>query len=141
MKVDGYFDKVLPESLLKQVGDWQRIDAQLKKLLPSALSDQYSVVRVSDGNLIICAITPMIAHRLKMLLSSHLKQIQAFDKRIEGIIIRVIPKVKSKQTKEGYVIGSVALAEFVKTADSIESKCPDLSNAIKKLINNHKRYS
>lgn len=141
MKLNEYCGELLPESLLRQVGDWQRIDKQLKKLLPSSLADQYAVARVSDGNLVVCATTPIVAHRLKILLSSYIKQIQAFDERIEEVIVKVIPKVNNKQTKEGYVIGRVVLAEFAKTADDLKEKCPDLSSSIQKLINNHERYS
>ena len=124
--------------LLQTARYWQRLDTEVKKLLPANLHPHLSVACIEEGALILHVSGPMAATRLNMLLPTLLPALQELDDRIAVIRTRVRPPEPEAVREKNFRIDEQSLAAFERTADTLPHH-PELAEAIRTLVRNQRK--
>lgn len=123
-------------NLLQKLYYFQRLDTQVKHLLPPNLAPHFRVVCVRDGALMIHVSGSMAASRLKMLLPALLSRIQALDAQIESVKISVSPQSPDSPKEKNFEISPTAVEMFAETAERVRHHA-DLYESLQNLVRHH----
>lgn len=132
----GRQDSLL-SGLLKQAGKWRRLDAAVKKMLPSNLHPHFQTACIGDGGLILLAANNMAASRLKMIVPSVLPQLSGLDAAIRSVSVKVVPKPESRPKTNTLHLSKAALESFDSAAARLEKRHPELAEALAELVRKH----
>lgn len=133
----GKRDQLL-KGLLQQAQQWQRLDAQVKKLLPANLRAHFQTACVQEGRLVLLAANNMAASRLKMITPVLLPQLQALREDIKEVGVRVVPKTPAPPKTNSLKLSEAALSSFAQTAEDLGGRHPQLAEALAKLVAKHR---
>lgn len=79
-------------TVIQQAKYWQKLGIQVKKKFPTNLADFYQVICIEQHTLIIFADNAMVASRLKMIAPALVPTLQALDKNICSVSIKIKPQ-------------------------------------------------
>lgn len=127
----------LLSGLLRQAGEWRRLDAAVKGLLPANLHPHFQTVCVEDGRLILLAANNMAASRLKMIAPSVLPKLAGLDESVRSVAVKVVPKRESRPKTNNLHLSKAALESFDSTAAKLEKRHPELAEALAELVRKH----
>ncbi|WP_416191099.1 DciA family protein [Neisseria sp. CCUG12390] len=127
------------QALLQQAQQWQRLDREVKKILPANLSAHFQTACVESGNLVLLAANNMASSRLKMILPSLLPQLRLLRDDIEAVQVRVLPKPSEQERSNTLVLSDAALQSFEQTAAKLQEQHPKLAERLENLVKKHYR--
>ncbi len=126
----------LLSGLLKQAGQWRRLDAAVKNCcLPTCtrISDGLRRRRQADS----LAANNMAASRLKMIAPSVLPQLAGLDASIRSVSVRLVPKPEKPPKTNTLHLSKAALESFGSAAAKLEKRHPELAEALANLVRRH----
>lgn len=125
--------------LTQQVRLWQRLEQQIKKMLPLNLADFYQVSCVNEqGGLVVFAHNAMVASRLKMIMPALVPQLQGMDARIMKVIVKVSPQEQVHAKYKKAVLGQEAQTQLLSASEKL-SHHPELAQALSRLALSHSK--
>lgn len=128
----------LVQNLFRKSQQWQKLDKQIKQLLPANLRLHIQTACVRDGILILAAANNMAASRLKMILPVLMLQVQQLDDRISEVKIKVIPKTPQPVKENSLRLPESALDAFDDAAAQLKNRHPSLAQALSDLSEKHR---
>lgn len=124
--------------LIRQARQWQKLNHEIKKILPANLRAYSQVVCIDkEGSLIILAANNMALGRLKMITPSLLAQMRDVDQRIIHVQVKPSPKAVKKEKENTLKLGDGALAALANSAERV-SHHPELAAALHKIVQKYK---
>lgn len=121
------------KNLLKMSRQWQKIDRQIKQMLPHNLHAHVQTACIENNCLILSAANSMAASRLRMITPALLPQLQKIsDIQITEIHIKVLPQNPSPERKNNLYLSNTARNALRTSAQQL-SHHPQLAQALQKL--------
>ena len=127
----------LLSGLLRQAGEWRRLDAAVKKLLPANLHPHFQTACIEDGRLILLAANNMAASRLKMIAPSVLPKLAGLDESVRSVAVKVVPKREGLPKTNTLHLRPAALESLNSAAAGLEGRHPELAEALAELVRKH----
>lgn len=124
--------------LLQQSQQWQRLDSQVKQILPANLSAHFQVACIEEGCLVLLAANNMAASRLRMMAPGFLPQLHQIDARITQIRTKIMPKPPAQPRQNRLHMSDTALAALSDSAERLQHH-PDLAEALQKLVERQRK--
>lgn len=125
------------KNLLQQAQQWQRLDENIKKILPANLRSHFQTACIRNGTLILLAANNMAASRLKMILPSLLQPLQQLDHSIHDVRVSVLPKPPAVVKSNTLKLSPAALQNFEETAEKLQESHPQLAQRLMALVKKH----
>ncbi|WP_434779742.1 DciA family protein [Neisseria sp. Ec49-e6-T10] len=126
-------------ALTQQVRLWQRLELQVKKMLPLNLADFYQISCVNEqGALVVFAHNAMVASRLKMIMPALVPQLQGMDARIIKVLVKVSPQEHVHAKYKKAVLGQEAQTQLLSASEKL-SHHPELAQALSRLALSHSK--
>lgn len=127
----------LLSGLLRQAGEWRRLDAAVKGLLPANLHPHFQTACVEDGRLILLAANNMAASRLKMIAPSVLPKLASLDESVRSVAVKVVPKREGLPKTNTLHLSPAALESLNSAAADLDGRHPELAEALAELVRKH----
>lgn len=124
--------------LLGQVRKWQRLDGEVKRLVPANLHPHFQTACVENGVLVLAAANNMAASRLKMILPSVLPQLMQIDGSIRDVSVRLVPKPPAIPRENSFRLSDGILADLESTAKKVEESNPALAQVLARMASRHR---
>lgn len=124
--------------LLQQSQQWQKLDAQVKHVLPANLRPYFQVACIEEGCLVLLANNNMASSRLKMILPSLLPSLSMIHNGIEKVTVKVVPTVATPEKVNRLKLSETALSSFKGSADKLQDKHPELAQSLLNLVKNQR---
>jgi hypothetical protein len=125
--------------LLQQSQQWRRLDAAVKRILPTNLHPHFQTACIEEGRLVLLAANGMAASRLKMILPALVPQLQELNAGIRDVAVKVVPKPPAQPKVNSLLLSGAALESFDAAAAKLEDKHPELAAALAELVRKHSR--
>lgn len=125
--------------LLQQAQQWQRLDSEVKKILPVNLRPHFQTACVQNGCLILLAANNMASSRLKMILPPLLPEFRRLRPDIAEVSVRLVPKVQEAERSNSLRLSETALQSFEETAEKLQEQHPKLARRLENLVKKHLR--
>lgn len=127
------------KGLLQQSQQWRRLDAQVKTVLPANLAPHFQTACIEEGGcLVLLAANSMASSRLKMILPTLLPRLKAIHEHIREVRVRVVPHTPPPPKRNTLKLSENALAQFDRSADTLNQKHPELAAALAALAAKHR---
>lgn len=127
------------QALLQQAQQWQRLDREVKKILPANLRPHFQTACIEKGRLVLLAGNNMASSRLKMILPSLLPLLKQLHPAIIEVGVRVVPKENEPEKRNTLYLSDTALESFEQTALRLQDKHPKLAQRLEDLVKKHLR--
>ena len=124
--------------LLQQSQQWQRLDAQVKQILPVNLRAHFQVACIEEGCLVLLAANNMAASRLRMIAPGLLPQLSRLDSRITQVRAKILPKPPAQPRQNRLYMSEAALTAFNDSVERLQHH-PDLAEALQKLVKHQQK--
>ena len=124
--------------LLKQSQQWQRLDGQVKRLMPANLHPYFQTACVEDGTLVLLASNQMALSRLRMISPGLLSKLQGIVPDIREVRVKMVPKADAPARENRLAFSPAALQGFRQTAGRLEHH-PELAAALRRLADKYSR--
>ncbi|MCP1661157.1 DciA family protein [Neisseria perflava] len=127
------------QNLLQISRYWQKLDREVKKILPANLRSHVQTACIDEGVLVLLAANNMAASRLKMLLPSLTPPLCALQDGIESVRVKLIPKTPPPPKANKLVLSDTALDNLERTVAQLEARHPELAHSLAALVGKHRR--
>ncbi|MDO5640489.1 MAG: DciA family protein [Neisseria sp.] len=125
------------QGLLQQSRQWQRLDTQVKQILPANLRPHFQTACIEEGCLVLLAANNMAASRLRMIAPGLLPQLQAIDSRIQTVRTKIQPKPPVAPRQNKLHMSETALVALSDSAKRLQHH-PELAEALQNLVSRRK---
>lgn len=125
-------------NLLRSAHYWQRLDAQVKQILPANLRPHFQTACIDNGCLILLAANNMAASRLRMILPGLLAQVQQLDHSIIEVRTKIVPKPPATPRENRLRLSKTALDTLDDSAQQLQHH-PELAEALQRLVSRHRK--
>lgn len=122
------------QALLQQAQQWQRLDREVKNILPANLHAHFQTACVNNGKLILLASNTMASSRLKMILPSLLPQLKLLRADIADVQVALLPRPPKPERKNTLQLSDAALQSFEDTAAKLQTQHPKLAERLENLV-------
>lgn len=139
MRLEDFAGNTQLKNLLECSRYFQKLDGEVKKLLPPNLAQYFRVVCIDEQyRLVLFVSGGVAANRLKMLIPAVLPKIQEIDNRIIQVECKVMPPVPETKREKNFSIPQEALQGFYENAQRLAHH-PELSRALYDLVRHHQK--
>ncbi|QEY25962.1 DciA family protein [Neisseria zalophi] len=123
-------------TLLQQSQQWQKLDRQIKQVLPANLREHFQTACIEEGTLVLLANNNMAASRLRMITPSLLPKLQNLHPDIVSVRIKTIPTRPLPPRENHLKLSKTAVQSFRHSAEQLQHH-PKLAEALQKLAEKH----
>ncbi|MCS4533377.1 DUF721 domain-containing protein [Neisseria montereyensis] len=123
-------------TLLQQSQQWQKLDRQIKQVLPANLRAHFQTACIEEGTLVLLANNNMAASRLRMITPGLLPKLQNLHPDIANVRIKTIPARPLPPRENHLKLSEAAIQSFRHSAKQLQHH-PKLAEALRELAEKH----